>query len=100
MTAHQPIQRDTDDPIGKLRPWEPESKLALRRRLNNAAVLAAARATRAKSPHARQQLWLAHIAAAEWTFAVAAEEQLADALKALNYSVLGANWYERIGAGL
>ena len=87
------------DPIATLRPWESPATLALRRRLNNAALLSASRATRAQSPHARVILWIVNEAAGGWTFANAKDEQLLDILHGLNLLKCGADALERNASG-
>lgn len=88
------------DAIATLRSWEPPQKIEVRRKLNNCAVLAAARATSAQSPHARHQWWLANEIAARWTFATADIEALQDVLDGLRRTFLGADAFERNGSGL
>lgn len=88
------------DAIATLRSWEPPEKLEVRRKLNNCAVLAAARATSAQSPDARQQFWLANVVAARWTFATADIEALHDVLDGLRRTFCGADAFERNGSGL
>jgi hypothetical protein len=74
--------------------------LALRRRLNKAAVYAAARATRSQSPHARVIFWIVNEAAAGWTFATGTEDELSDILHGLNLLKCGADALDRNGSGV
>ena len=99
MRSAQATAAPEADTIGKLRPWESLATLALRRRLNNAAVLSASRATRAASPHARVAFWITNEAAATWTFATATDEQLLDVLHGLNLLKCGADALERNASG-
>jgi hypothetical protein len=87
------------DPIGRLRPWESPATLTLRRRLNNAAVLSASRASSAQSPHARVVFWIVNEAAAAWTFASATDAQMLEVLHGLNVLKCGADALERNASG-
>lgn len=95
----KPPTEPNPDPIGGLRPWENAEKLHARKRLNNAALRSAARATNAQSPHARQLFWLINCVAAEWTFENVKTDVLTDTLRALNYAALAADTFERNGRG-
>lgn len=97
-TRHQP--QLTGDDIATLRPWEPGSKLDLRRCLNRIALLANARAQRASSPDARELFWGVTLLAGQWTFDSAPEAVLADIRDALVRMVLAAAALERCGSGL
>lgn len=93
-------QRGSDDPIRALRPWEAAAKIELRRKLNNIALRATARAQWAASPDARQQFWTIALLAGQWTFATADEVALADIRAALLRMGTAADALERNGSGL
>ena len=92
-------QRSLADEIRAFRPWEADTTIQLRCRLNRAAVGAAARATSAQSPHARQAFWFANAIAVEWLWARAKDEQLADMLGAVDRMLTCADTLERNGSG-
>lgn len=84
------------DPIAALRGWETAERKALRRRLQNASTLAAARATRAQSGAARQLLWLTSQTAASWTFSSRSEPELREMADCLVRLVMCASAFERL----
>lgn len=90
--------------IQRLRSWEPEARLQLRRRLNIAALHASARAQRATSPDARALFYEIARIAAHWTLAwdpaSDIEAKLTDILNALARMFLAAAALERHGSGL
>lgn len=90
--------------IQRLRPWEPETRIQVRRRLNNVALNASARARRATSPDA--ELLFRDIAriAGEWGMAWEPDDELearlVDILRGLTQAFLAADCFERNGSGL
>ena len=94
------------DEIQRLRPWEPEPRIQLRRRLSNASLHALARARRARSTDAellyRDIARIASDWSIEWRLAADAEieSQLQDILGALTRMFLAADALERNGSGL
>ncbi len=92
------------DEIQRLRLWEPEPRLQLRRRLNNAALHAQARARRAFSPDAEMLFLTIGRIAGHWSMAWSADPELdaklEDVLGALTRMFLAADALERSGSGL
>jgi hypothetical protein len=92
------------DEIRRLRPWEPEAGLVLRRRLNNAQLHASARARRAFSPDAEMLFLAIRGIAAQWSMAWSPDPEidakLEDILGALTRMFLAADALERNGSGL
>jgi hypothetical protein len=100
----EPLPPPPDDAISRLRPWEPEPRLQLRRRLNDASLRANARARRATSPDAERLFRdIARIAgewSVEWRCDGQLDEALADILDALTRMHMAAGALERTGSGL
>lgn len=90
--------------IQRLRPWEPEARVQIRRRLNNAALHASARARRATSPDACGLFHEIARIAAQWTLAWEPDDELeaklSDILNALTRMFIAADALERNGSGL
>jgi hypothetical protein len=93
------FQRSIADEIRALRPWEKNSTTTLRSKTNTVAVRAAARATTAHSPHARQLFWLVNEIAVTWLWAPGSDEQLKDMLAAMTCAATSADTFERYGSG-
>lgn len=93
-------QRSLADEVRAFRPWENDTTITLRCRLNRAAVDAAARATSAKSPHGRQCFWLANEIATTWLWARAKDDELSDILRGINRLITSADTFERNGSGV
>lgn len=93
-------QRSLADEVRAFRPWESDTTITLRCRLNRAAVGAAARATNANSPHGRQCFWLANQIATTWLWARAKDDELSDVLRGINRLITSADAFERNGSGL